>query len=714
MVKKKDFCIVTILLFSLFGLFNCNDNEIDFLTVEHQMQFIKINTIIDGSIFVAASPVLIEFSCDKDIQTIPDEVSVWVEAFTTDKQKMPLASEKYPYIQEFNSYYPKAEADLILTNLLQNPNYVHEDPSDPKLFDSSKESETATGLEDEVKKAQYGFSFNVPKLEAGLYNLNIEFLAGKKSFGKKSIPFFFAANKIGFSSLEVAPSVAYPDGEALLLLGYLNALNGNEYVCIYLKDELILSGFASQIGEKCIIKAPKAEGIYPLRLEIYPFSPTFVGLDFDEDKPFPFASPFSIKTDLFVSEAQPAFSNELKNSNNNYSMLFHFKGELNNWASDRLATKANVVGNPLLDIDEGFFGYRFNSQNYLEFSQFALPLKKGKLQPFSIHLYAFLPQHKFAPIFYTSSGHFAFTLYGNENRLPALLISNGDKKYISSLPSNFKLRDFSFKPLTLSFYSQDSSSWILWYKDGNLIHKEYLPVVFDTLNGEGTTFIGTDKTASKNPINIEESVIIDELGIYFQNDKGEASIDATVFNQALSRRLKNKLIFCEGFDALSIDGVDLNCSGEVFTKASSFYINGNSVVSKKIEISGAARVNFNIGLHTNSSASLFRLGLAENESNSFFTIDFANGQFIVNDNVVALVKSEGLLNFSIASYEGGLQLLLQDKQFKIDARSMDAITFEFENLKSEFPLILDEIIVDTLEWPQKLINNKVPILYWEI
>ena len=713
---KKIGSYYTVLLFFLFAIINCNDSELSFSTVDHQLQFIKINTIREGSVLVSDTPITIKFTFDDDIEMVPDEVVVQTTPYNEEKQNSSLSLERYLHVKAHDNFYRQEELPFVDEAQEAVALYSKEtlSPNTGALRDNNgNDVEVKENKSQEEEKAGYALSYLVPRMDNGLYDLSIEFFANRKSLGKKNIPFFFAQEIVGFSSIEVQPGVAYPDGEVLLLLTYDKNLTGNEYVRIYLKDKLIKADYAYKIGEKYVIKAPQVEGVYPLQLEIYPFTPKAVGVSNEEFEAFDFSSALSIKTDLFVSVNQSSFVNDLTNSNS-YSMLYHFKGELNDWASGSAVKMANVVGSPLLDINEGFFGYRFNSRNYLHFSNFALPLKNGSLQPFSIHISTFMPEAIVSPLFTTHCEGFSFALYGKENRLPALTITKNEKKFESAVPMQFKPSDFAFKPLTLSFYSEKNGSWVLWYKDGNFVHKDYLPVVFNSLTQEGDSYIGYNQQFAKR-VGLAKSAIIDEFGIYYKNDKGEASIDSEVFNQAMSRRLKTRLLFCEGFDRISLAQLPFLHEGKMETKASSLFMHSNSSIQTQLDCSALQRVNIAIGLHANGSKSAVSIVSKKGKnSDNLLLVDFIEETVSINGRVVAFVKQDGLLQISFIRQEDFFGIAIDQKRFPLDERNMlDVIDIVIKNQDEKLPFIIDEVLIDSLDWPQKLIENKTPIIYWD-
>lgn len=713
MVNKRFYLKTAFIFFPLFFFWSCDSKVGDPLTADYHMQFVSINTIVEGAVLTGNSEIPVSLRYDPYAEIFPNKVMLSVYPFAeNEKESKPLAASLYSYSQEFDTYF-KEGVNPATVQTQKEPNFQ----TDSKAGSSSaannhfKGKGTSSGFSEVdplllssgkgEEGVKYLINFPLIKQKAGLYRLKIEFFDAGRSLGKRELFFFFADQKIKINSLEILPAVAYPGGELLLLPQLTGISDSQGYLKISFKNKLIFSGAPEKLGKKLILDAPGEAGVYPLLLEVFPEQPS-EGMD-----EFPFSSPYFIKSDIFVNEQQPALAGDLPDGDH-YLLLHHFRGELKNAAIGKGKSNALHNGKPALSMCHGFLGYCFDSENYLHYDSFLLPLSGGRLQPFSLHLSTHFSKEKTATLFESFTENFRFELKQDVDRRPFALFYYGERVYRSKVPPLFSSDEWFFRPLTLSVYPHKEGTQLIWYRGGQFLCADRLPVAFSQVgsSSSGKSFLGKSRG---------ETGVIDEMAIYYQNNGGRPSIDENIFESNLEKRVKKALLYAQGFDGTDLAQKKFLHHGKVELEASSLVLPEKSDAIFKFSCENERHLNFSVDLTLKKAKAKVLLQVFDEvlrKEESLIVFDFEKALLSLPDGEFPFFfEEEGVLLFSLVQKEEQWVLSLANSSFDLPLKQLPA-TLQLKVLSSSesSPLLLNAVVVDSLSRPQELIEWRKPLL----
>ncbi len=673
------------------------------------MKFINIHTIPKGSILTESTQIPISFNYDSQMANFPTELEIAMSAFDSEE---PIFKTVYRYESEEDRYYLGEEKEVYDSRDDLNPELfmsideiLDSDSAESSQLQESEEK-TDEDLESQKEKeipkkgAQFDLLVVLPKQPVGYYNLKFSFENKKKIIGQQTIPFFFATERASVGSLDLYPLVAYPGGDALAVADIVTDLPQTTFVRVSLAGEVIAEGTAKEVGSMIRFSAPKEEDLYPLLIETFPFAPPSI------EEPFEYVSPYSLTADVFVSSSQVPLAGELKDEGN-YLLLHHFRGELNDFASGKLEQNSLIEGMPFFDTVNGFLGYRFGKGAGIRYDRLNLPVKNGMLMPFSLHLTTYFEKENLNSFFQASNDRFYFQLGKNQYSLPEARFEYDGKTYLSSLSPKLGIEDFSFRPLTLSFYQEAGNSHLLWYKGGQLLFRETFPVEIKDIPDTGRSFIGNHETFGD---------IIDEFGIYYRNAYGEPSIDDQIFQNELANELRGKLIFAEGFDSLALKNYPYDFKGSVIPAGSRLQLNANASLAIPLKSKFTSPLNFSFDcLATKGGSAKITVSVKNNDEAEKIILDFSQAQLKVGDEILASSRLDGVARFTIKPKDEKVILSVagQEAVLSEDFLSEDLV-ITVENGASKNPFYLNGIVVDTLVSDKPIIDYRKEILYHEL
>lgn len=713
MVVRKRFYLITAFIFFSFLFWSCDSKVGDPLTADYHMQFVSINTIIEGAVLTGNSEIPVSLRYDPYVEIFPNKVMLSVHPFAeNEKESKPLAAFLYSYSQELDAYFKEgANPATVQTQKepgLQTDSKAGSSSASNNLFKGKGESSGFSEVDPLLlnggkgeEGVKYLINFPLVKQKAGLYRLKIEFFDTDRSLGKRELFFFFSDQKIKINSLEILPAVAYPGGE-LLLLPQLTGVSDNQgYLKISFKNKLIFSGTPEKLGKKLILDAPNEAGVYPLLLEVFPEQPS------EGMEGFPFSSPYFIKSDIFVNEQQTALAGDLPDGDH-YLLLHHFRGELKNAATGKGKLNALLNGKPALSMSHGFLGYRFDHENYLQYDSFLLPLSGGRLQPFSLHLSTHFPKEKTATLFESSTENFRFELKQDVDRQPFALFYYGGRVYRSKVPTLFSFDEWFFRPLTLSVYPHKEGTQLIWYRDGQFLCADRLPVAFSQVgsSSSGKSFLGKSRGGTG---------VIDEMAIYCQDNGGHPSIDENIFESNLEKRVKKALLYAQGFDGIDLAQKKFLHHGKAELEASSLVLPEKSDAIFEFSCENEHHLNFSVDLTLKKAKAKVALQVFDEvlqKEESLVLFDFEKALLSLSDREIPFFfEEEGVLLFSLVQKEEQWLLLLANSSFDVPLKQLPSkLQLKVLSSSESSPLLLNAVVVDSLSLPQELIEWRKPLL----
>ncbi|MBT3272682.1 MAG: hypothetical protein HN368_05985 [Spirochaetales bacterium] len=363
----------------------------------------------------------------------------------------------------------------------------------------------------------------------GTYEVVITVFQEGEEIGSESSLFFLIQEEFIIDAINAYPQFFYPGGLGLVYADLSIPDEADPDLRWLGGDEVLLEGLLSEGADELQLQVPDREGVYSIRLEVFPFSPA-------DESIFDFISEISLEAQFFVSSTQDVDEAEFSPEENYYS-LFHFRGEFVDWGS-RVGEAAVSIGIVDLAIAQGLFGFYFDGSNGFSAEEVLLPIVEGVIHPFSFSV-------RLAPFSQTG------TLISMFDRTGAVVFSVGfddEERLSASLNGSQTAAEYDFESgvpvdLTLSVIPSEDSVLFLWFVDGIMLSAEeqiFEPVDFENL---GMTYIGGENSAK---------AVIDEIGIFYKVTELGVETDSEVYERAMVRLYGEDLIYAEGFDGQHI------------------------------------------------------------------------------------------------------------------------------------------------------------------
>lgn len=364
--------------------------------------------------------------------------------------------------------------------------------------------------------------------------------------------------------ISIYPPVLYPGGSGILYAALDVPENSDPYLRWSIGDSLLAEGLLSENLNSIIWNSPEKEGVYKIRVELFPLAPP-------RGSSYPFTSSEVLTADIFVTANQETSKRELSPDKHYYS-LFHFRGEYRDYGYRESKKGLAPLGTPHLEVRGNSFGYYLDGSSGFSSEEFLLPVINGRLGSFSLSLRMDIENTgEKGIIFYSESpfNNFSFSLGVSSDGYYEATVKTPSLEYTSN-----SYIPLSLNVVTLTVLPGTSELEFRWYEDGRIMAAETLPYFgMSFSNASGISRIG-------GPGGI--SGIIDELGVFYRQERDIPSYDYEVFKTARRKEYGNSLIYAEGFDGLLISE-PLQVSGKYILGGSRLILEENSSLSIKLE-----------------------------------------------------------------------------------------------------------------------------------
>lgn len=391
-------------------------------------------------------------------------------------------------------------------------------------------------------------------MPTGLYRLELELSDSDGILAARSVEFFHVAEPHRVLGIATYPPAFFPGASGLLQANIDVPEGADPYLRWSMNGEIIAANTVSEGGSEVILRSPDAPGVYPVTLELFPVAPP-------DRLEYGFRSSLSQTSDVYVAEDIELEEWEL-GPEISYFTLFHFRGEMKDSgvAAGRFgsALRAEVIGGPDLRIHGDIFGYRLDGESGFVLDRPAVPFDGGALSPFSINLRILLESDEADQrILRTDAGDFSLELAtGDAGALRVDIESAGSVE--TAVSDAFLVRPDEPLTVTVSVFPLDDSAFVMWFRNGVLVGVSELDSWPE----------GVDPTAGRTVIGGEGGFVgvIDELGVYFQNEQEEPATYDEAFRDAMSRRFGDTLMYAEDFSGVSVpDEIDTEGDVRVMT-----------------------------------------------------------------------------------------------------------------------------------------------------
>jgi hypothetical protein len=355
------------------------------------------------------------------------------------------------------------------------------------------------------------------------------------------VSFFYSREDLSIRGLTPYPNVFAPGGQGLI---FIDADGSDEsWIRWSIDNEIIEEGYFGNYEEGFIWQAPLLEGVYGLRMELFPEEPLYT-----KNGTYSFISPLKSELEIFVTSMSENNPMDLYPPES-YSTLIHFTGLVVDEGTN--FNNIDTVGFPVIKRQENKLGYYLQDNSGFILDGNILPVVDNKLMPFSLTFVhcidspqidtSFLniadEQDSIFSIKSDSSGFFVLELF----------------QLNESVKHTTKISPEKYNEITLSVIPVDNSITFLWYGDGILLSTNNYNFINEIPNGSFKTIISGENGFEG---------LLDEFGVFTKDEKARNNIDNFIFNRKIFRESHNpdKIIAAYGFDGLFLDNSSLETS----------------------------------------------------------------------------------------------------------------------------------------------------------
>ncbi len=392
----------------------------------------------------------------------------------------------------------------------------------------------------------------LPELETGRYQIDLRLDSSSGSQEERHLSFFYVQGEYAVEGISSFPPTILPGAQITLSAELRYPQGADPYVRWSQDNRVFAGGVVSKGLNRVSWPAPQEEGVYSIRVELFPVAPL--------RGEFSFASPASLSARLYISAA-PAARGDGLGPPASYLSLFHFDGTLRDTgfaAASGGPQAAEPLQNPSFVTQQSYSGYRLGPRAGAVYDRFVLPVKDGALQPFTITV-DLVPDSPASPgeilLVTESAGTFRLLLSVDGQGRPQASIETGGAT--TTLPSGIEsLQPGKAQRLDLSVIPNQGSLAAMWFLNGVQTASLARAVHLSGLTGQGSTRLGGEAGYG---------AIVSELGVYSRDERDRPAVDPGVFRAAMERRYGRALVLADGFDGMYVDA-DLQLSGQGATE----------------------------------------------------------------------------------------------------------------------------------------------------
>jgi hypothetical protein len=495
-----------------------------------------------------------------------------------------------------------------------------------------------TEINRDLKSGETLPSIIIPEsLEPGLYYLVIRLKEQDSLIKEEKITFFIISGELAINRLTVYPFQLEPKGIAVIKADITVPTGLDPWIRWKKGAQIVMEGRYSDGLASCLYTVPDAIGLYSLDFEVFPEKPVAL-----------YAPAWEAQAEIPVMNEIVGETRSLGDKDN-YHVLFNFWGSLRD---DGIA--GGIKKNPVKinrarpDVINGQYGLLMEPDSGLVMDYFLLPVKDGRLEPFTL----------------TFHGNFEST--GEESQLVSSRDGSGqaDFRILVTREGNFSavwtlgeirqelvLSDYPVEALdqkwiSLNCYPGETAFSLFWMIDGAVVKKGWFLTAADGLDPGGSTTIGSSEN------NNGVSGFLDELGVYSMDDEGKPARDPRLFEFCQDYNYRNRLVLAEGFDR---DGSGQDSSWEMTTSQLMIRPSGRYVVND-LELpygDGLMQLGFKSATSGYQEGSLLLLH-EENVSEPLLVVNLASMKMTTHNQEFSVKLGQGgKLNIYFSRIEDG-------------------------------------------------------------
>jgi hypothetical protein len=208
-----------------------------------------------------------------------------------------------------------------------------------------------------------------PQLPPGTYTLQLTLKKGSTQTYQNRVTFFVAEGLYELERISLFPPSVLPFSTAIVQVALRIPSQSDPWIRWTIQGKVVQEKLYSQGGAELRWTSPEKEGVYPVRVDLFPHPPR-------EGTTYSFASPTYLTSQLVVSSTVGIQDTDLKPESSHWS-LFHFMGNLQD--SGYRKNKAvygrghlKEIGSPQVQLKETVFGYYLDGKSGFVTEQFLL------------------------------------------------------------------------------------------------------------------------------------------------------------------------------------------------------------------------------------------------------------------------------------------------------------------------------------------------------
>jgi hypothetical protein len=379
------------------------------------------------------------------------------------------------------------------------------------------------------------FGLQLPDLPPGQYKLEIIVVQDGEEIERRTSTIFSVLERPRIAGIASFPPLITASSPVLLSAEIAAVAGSDPWLRWTWREKTIAQGNRSSGTAAVLWTAPAGDGVYTVTLELFPVAPP-------AGTKYAFRSSIAMSTDIYVSAAGAAARDELGPASS-YLSLFHLQADLVDAAAKGQKRVATPIGSPrIVPVGDGF-GYRLVDGAGFHVPWPVLPVDKdGNLAPFTLSVGIRPEQLTGADSIITATaGTLAFTLGLGTNASPELGIAVPDSPLLvvpSDAPSLEPGRRYL---VSASVEPRQEGLSVRWFLDGRQVSETTASLQVPQPGENGSAAVGGGSGFA---------AVIDELGVYCQDDAGRQATDPTLFRAAMRKLYGDRMLLADGFDGM--------------------------------------------------------------------------------------------------------------------------------------------------------------------
>jgi hypothetical protein len=422
-----------------------------------------------------------------------------------------------------------------------------EQSSDPEVLEITLNAQSGENVwEEQIQSplTDEKLELILPELDSGLYTIKFSVRSEDGAVEEKQLSFFYVSGQYDILGISSYPPTITAGYETVLAGEFVYPAGSDPYLRWTQDGKVLARGRVSAARDRIAWSAPEEEGVYSIKVELFPFPPP-AGTD------FPFASSVALTARLYVSSKSFMTEDELVPEGSYYS-LFHLNGSLEDRGArvpQGQTREARLTGGARLTDQNGTMGYDLSGDGGIVYPYSVLPLADGRLQPCTLTMKIVSNGENAGKnlLAITSADEaFSFRLsFDKEEQLQATLEHRGNRVLMSSNIGG--LETGRIHRLDLSLIPGESDLQALWFHDGLQSSFESSAAAPAGLPAEAQTVLGGEGGFDG---------IVTELGVYYRDERGRPAVNPEIYREVMKRKYGRLLVLAEGFEGMYLPDPD--------------------------------------------------------------------------------------------------------------------------------------------------------------